>query len=365
MAGKFASEDATKATVLAQQGVAWLLPPLYRLAVCSVLDSARFLLLRLAMHFRLLYPVLALAIACSSAETAQTVGFSFDADDNLFNLPTDVILFNMDSGEEEGVNTHKFAEIRELLGKEGEWENYRLGDDAFRNFNDSDGDPENKFLKDLKRARVETPSSWSAPAYPAFVEAMSKQQSAEHTTIITARGHNPETIQEALGFLRAEGEIERVPAAESIWTVSNPNFSERFEKVFGVPAPEGDAASPSSRKAAVMRQLLDDIQATPLPENGFRVITPDAADERDTGVFHLWGFSDDDYGNFATALEVIQEGLDGGEWQDIKVTLYFTGLTDPENPPRTVVLRSGASPRPAFSSETDEWKRIVDSLPEE
>lgn len=304
--------------------------------------------------------------ACGGDSETQVVGFSFDADDNLFNLPTEIKLFHVETGEEVGVTTAEFALIRGSVGVAGsEWEKFEIrGDDrktgSFRFFGDEIGDGVNYFLTDLRRAMVETPEEWQAPAFDAFTEAMAVPASVPFTTIITARGHEPETIREALLALVADGLIEDAPASDDIWTVSNPMFGTRFERIFGNPAPGGDAASPSARKAAVMQEILDDISERPIPGGAPSVIRPDANGEDDTGDYHLWGFSDDDFGNFEKAVTVIQAGLDEGRWPNIKVTLYFTGLHDPDTSPHAVVLVPNAEPRPVFDAEEREWKEVLD-----
>ncbi len=290
------------------------------------------------------------------------VGFSFDADDNLFNLPTQIMLFNKNTGEERGVSTADFALIRNQIGKPGEFENFELRQDrktgSLRFFGDEIGDGVNYFLTDLQKAMDRRKPDWRAASFPAFVAAMTSPRSAEHTTIITARAHEPETIQAALQFLQDQRYLERTPPTENIWTVTNGRFPDRFRSVFGVEPPSGDAASPSQRKAAIMREILNDIEEQPL-EGTEPVIRPDAKDANQTGDYHLWGFSDDDFGNFMAALKLIQEGLDAGQWPHIKITLFFTGLTLENGETRAVVLQPNAEPRKAFPEEEGEWQRIV------
>lgn len=286
----------------------------------------------------------------------QIVGFSFDADDNLFNLPTKIMLFHKENGQEVGVTTAEFALIREQIGKPGgKWADFEMRYDrkagSLRFFGDEIGDGVNYFLRDLKQAMSESENGWKALSFPAFVVAMEHEETARETTIITARGHKPETILAGLAHLRDLKIIKYLPLVENIWTVSNADFGKRFEGVFGIVAPEGSASSPSGRKAAVMEQVLDKIDRVALTQEAPLVLSPNG---KESGRFHLWGFSDDDYGNFEGAVKTIQAGLDKGRWPKVKVTLFYTG---PKS--KAVVLQPLLKPRLVMPEETREWEEIL------
>jgi hypothetical protein len=87
------------------------------------------------------------------------------------------------SETEVGVSTHKFAEIREYIGKPGKYENYQFTDDSFKDFR-VEGNLQ--FLKDVASGPP------VAEAWPDFVEAIN---TASIFAIITARGHSPETLK--------------------------------------------------------------------------------------------------------------------------------------------------------------------------
>ena len=114
--------------------------------------------------------------------------YAFDWDDNIVLMPTKIILLN-DKGEEVEMSTEDFATNREKIGETSF--NY-LGDtivdyseDPFRFFG-VHGDKQ--FLKDSLKARI-------GPAWNDFKESINN---GSIFAIITARGHNPNTIKEAI-----------------------------------------------------------------------------------------------------------------------------------------------------------------------
>ena len=111
--------------------------------------------------------------------------YAFDWDDNLLFMPTEIYFNVVEDGTttEVGVSTHKFAEIRELIGKPGKYENYQFTEGSFRDFR-VEGNLQ--FLKDVSSGPP------VAEAWPDFVEAIN---TASIFAIITARGHSPETLK--------------------------------------------------------------------------------------------------------------------------------------------------------------------------
>lgn len=121
-------------------------------------------------------------------DTPDMKYYAFDWDDNIVSMPTKIILKN-DKGEEVGMGTEDFAEHRHDIGKKNfEYDgNIIVGysDFPFRNFK-TDGDKQ--FLIDSMRAKP-------GPAFEDFKEAINN---GSIFAIITARGHNPETIKQAI-----------------------------------------------------------------------------------------------------------------------------------------------------------------------
>ena len=114
--------------------------------------------------------------------------YAFDWDDNIVHMPTKIIVKD-ESGNEVGMSTDDFAEYRHMIGKEPfDYKGSTIvdySDEPFRNFR-SGGDKD--FLVDAMKAKV-------GPAFDDFREAINN---GSIFAIITARGHNPNTIKEAI-----------------------------------------------------------------------------------------------------------------------------------------------------------------------
>jgi len=130
--------------------------------------------------------------------------YSFDWDDNLLSMPTEIILLNS-YGEEIGINTKDFSKHRNdvgvrpfvynghtIVGYPIKNDNIDL-DSAFRNFSD-DYDPE-VFLRDTIKALDQ--KSY-APAWSDFIECL---LSGSIFAIITARGHESPIIRKAVEYI--------------------------------------------------------------------------------------------------------------------------------------------------------------------
>jgi hypothetical protein len=115
--------------------------------------------------------------------------YAFDWDDNLMKMPTEIILLNED-GDEVGMSTEDFAEYRTEIGKEPFNYNGEMivgfAEDPFRYFRTL-GDK--KFMKDIETAPL-VRGPWND-----FVEAIN---SGSIFSIITARGHHPNTLKKGV-----------------------------------------------------------------------------------------------------------------------------------------------------------------------
>ena len=114
--------------------------------------------------------------------------YAFDWDDNIVHMPTKIIVKD-ENGEEVGMSTDDFAEHRHQIGKEPfDYKGSSIvgyAENPFRNFR-TEGDKD--FLIDAMRAE-------EGPAFDDFREAINN---GSIFSIITARGHNPNTLKEAV-----------------------------------------------------------------------------------------------------------------------------------------------------------------------
>lgn len=114
--------------------------------------------------------------------------YAFDWDDNIVHMPTKIVLKD-DKGKEVGMSTEDFAEYRHEVGKKDfDYKGHKIvgyAENPFRNFR-TEGDKD--FLIDAMNAKV-------GPAFDDFKEAINN---GSIFSIITARGHNPETLKQAV-----------------------------------------------------------------------------------------------------------------------------------------------------------------------
>jgi len=114
--------------------------------------------------------------------------YAFDWDDNIVHMPTKIIVKD-DNGEEVGMSTDDFAEHRSQIGKKNfDYKGHTIvgfASDPFRNFR-TEGDK--NFLIDAMKAK-------EGPAFDDFREAINN---GSIFSIITARGHNPNTLKQAV-----------------------------------------------------------------------------------------------------------------------------------------------------------------------
>lgn len=114
--------------------------------------------------------------------------YAFDWDDNIVHMPTKIILKN-EEGDEVGMSTDDFAEYRGEIGKTPfDYKGDKIvgfADNPFRNFR-TEGDK--NFLIDAMKAKL-------GPAFDDFRESINN---GSIFAIITARGHNPNTLKQAI-----------------------------------------------------------------------------------------------------------------------------------------------------------------------
>ena len=114
--------------------------------------------------------------------------YAFDWDDNIVHMPTKIIVKDED-GNEVGMSTDDFAEHRHHIGKKPfDYKGQTIvgfAENPFRNFR-TEGDKD--FLVDAMRATT-------GPAFDDFKEAINN---GSIFSIITARGHNPNTLKQAV-----------------------------------------------------------------------------------------------------------------------------------------------------------------------
>ncbi len=156
--------------------------------------------------------------------TRDVVSFYFfDFDDNIMFLATSIYILNTETEKTEPVSTREFAKIHPLLGQPGKWEDYALFDGSYCSFRDipeeaSRAGRKQYFVEDIEKAVESDDQSWRGPSWDLFVYACEKRRPI---SIVTARGHDPETMKAGMRVLVDKGLIPREPNYLTIFPVGN------------------------------------------------------------------------------------------------------------------------------------------------
>jgi hypothetical protein len=250
--------------------------------------------------------------------------YAFDWDDNIVHMPTKIIVKTED-GDEIGMSTNDFAKHREKIGKKNFKYNGEIivgfGKNPFKNFR-TEGDKD--FLVDAMMANV-------GPAFDDFKEAINN---GSIFSIITARGHHPNTLKRAVKQL-IDGEIDGISKQEIV-----KNLKKYRDKVKGLPTEklddntlinlylemcqfypvthgEGSATNPEDGKVKAMRKFISYVrQQAKLLQKDVEMI-----DDVSNSFVPQIGFSDDDERN----LQAMINKLSDDEEKSLKMYTTKTG----------------------------------------
>lgn len=155
--------------------------------------------------------------------------YFFDFDDNVAFLTTPLILFHKETGMELNVSSGDWAQHHSFIGKSGPYSNYEIRWDdktgTFRCFRDQDmeelerrGMTKQGFLHDVADALSLSDLLWKGPSWQTFYHAAFNQRPV---SVITARGHQPETIKAGVRLMVKAKHLPMEPNYLSIYPVSN------------------------------------------------------------------------------------------------------------------------------------------------
>jgi hypothetical protein len=178
-----------------------------------------------------------------SAKGSGISFYLFDFDDNIMFLTTPLILQNTVTKDIQEVSTGDFAVIHPQLGKSGDWADWNTFEETYKYFNDIPQEnlepgEQQYFVRDIKNAISENPENekWQAPSWKLFQGACSIQAPL---SIVTARGHSPETIKAGIRVLFEKNLIEKKPNYHTVFPVGNADVRHELgdtELKFTIPA---------------------------------------------------------------------------------------------------------------------------------
>lgn len=217
--------------------------------------------------------------------------YFFDFDDNVAYLSTPIILFHKKTGEEITLSSGEFAENHRDIGISGKYQNYfmEFNDESgsFRHFRDKKFTAtqvkcgvKQTFIQDIEKALEDADHVWKAPSWNSFYHATYNQRPV---SLITARGHHPETIKAGIDLMVKDGHLPLPPNYHSIFPVSNVDI----------------------------RKELGDLNLTKtvpeLKKDAIRFSVEKALEDYGNSPFHRFGMSDDDPKNIELITEEMRE----------------------------------------------------------
>jgi catechol 2,3-dioxygenase-like lactoylglutathione lyase family enzyme len=208
--------------------------------------------------------------------------YFFDIDDNLLFLPTRLYLWNAESQTEEAIGSGDFARIQNELGRPGKWQSWAVREETFRDFRDKSDVPaeEQAFIRDLLAAAAADSTSWQGPSWPLLVHAAAQQRPI---AMVTARGHEPRTIEAGLQKLVERGFLPGLPPILGIYTVTNKGVRERLS-----------ANDPAMTIPSIKKLAIKDAVDRALALHG-------------SAPPHRFGMSDDDPNNVVLAISAMRD----------------------------------------------------------
>ena len=213
--------------------------------------------------------------------------YFFDFDDNIAFLATPLVLFHKTTGKEHSVTSGEYAKIHSFIGISGLYADFevRLDDvtGTYRNFRDRHMDElerlEGKgqiFVQDLAHALGFPDVQWKGPSWQCFYHATFNRRPI---SVITARGHEPETLKEGIRLFVKKQFLPHEPNYLSVFPVSH----KATRETLGDP---GFSLSPAELKQKAIRASVEK-----------------AIELYGYSPHHRFGMSDDDPKNIKLILE--------------------------------------------------------------
>jgi len=246
--------------------------------------------------------------------------YAFDWDDNILEMPTEIMVLTEDGGEI-GMSTSDFAEHRAKLGVENfEYKGKIVvgvdNNTAFRNFRDQN-DPE-VFKKDVIKAISNNSIS---PSWDDFIECLSN---GSLFAIITARGHEKEAMRSGVEWIIDNILTKKTSKDLNLSLVDQMyNNLRKFAHLFGDKTEYDHFLDSQPSKHPLVKTYLDncDFVGVSAPSRGGSPANPEAAKEaalksfikkvnsfaKGIGFEAMVGFSDDDPKNVKHIEEAFED----------------------------------------------------------
>lgn len=215
--------------------------------------------------------------------------YFFDFDDNIAFLETPIYLFHKRTGKPMELSSGQYALFKKQIGESGDLVDYELkfhSRGSYQRFRDKKVPLVNRitgqqqsFVEDVKQALSKDDFQWQGPSWSCFYHAVFNQR---NVSVITARGHEPETIKKGIKEFVKLGHLPSEPNYLDIYPVNNP----KTQTELGFEVGEGQDVA-KLKQEAIRRSV----------ERAFELYGENP--------YHRFGMSDDDPRN----LELICEEM--------------------------------------------------------
>lgn len=217
--------------------------------------------------------------------------YFFDFDDNIAFLSTPIVLFHKRTGEEIILSSGEFGQHSAYIGKDGLYKDFNVdlcdANGSFRYCRDQEisfveriKGKKQRFVIDIEEALSKGPHDWKAPSWNCFFHATFNKRPI---SVITARGHHPETIKHGIDVMVRQGHLPNRPNYLSIYPVSNPDMRVQL----------GDKNLETS-VAELKRRAIHESVEKAIETYGY-------------SNYHRFGMSDDDPKNVELVTEAMRE----------------------------------------------------------
>jgi hypothetical protein len=226
-----------------------------------------------------------------NAEKGGRSFYFFDFDDNVAFLTTPTFIFHKQTRKELLISSGEFAQVHRHVGKHGPYAEYEIDlcdrTGTFRHFRDQDlseverlAGQKQMFVQDLASALGFPDVQWKGPSWSCFYHASLNQRPV---SVITARGHNRETIQDGIRILVERGYLPYEPNYLSLYPVTN----------------------------GIVRKELGDgkgeLSVAALKKLAIRASVDRAIELYGASPYHRFGMSDDDPHNIELIVQSMRE----------------------------------------------------------
>lgn len=213
--------------------------------------------------------------------------YFFDFDDNIAFLTTPMVLFHKETNDEFLMSSGEWAQAQSQIGVSGPYADYEIRfeepNGSFRHFRDLNhdelsrfGHTQQAFVRDIQKILAEPDVLWKGPSWDCFYHAVFNERPV---SVITARGHAPETFKAGVAEFVAKGFLPMAPNYLSIYPVSHLQTRQAL----------GDAAYQMSTSA--------------LKQKAIRASVLQAIEVYGYSDHHRFGMSDDDPKNIQSIFE--------------------------------------------------------------